>query len=169
MSEWNWMMGESSHDEIIQSTDSYVVHARGFTVGADIWFDEYSVHKSHNHLWNEYIRHRYDGDEYIGDWDTEKVNVDKPVLYWSITGAASFIVQHPSTYKFDDKSLEQLQLTLEAMGCDGGVSVRVNKPDIEETSSGHTKNILQKIKESGKMDENYKCEEILAANGVDDL
>jgi len=163
-----WVLGETTWNDLIQVTDNYVVHARGFTVGDNIWLDEYSVHRSHYHLWDTQMEEFYEAAEYSGRWGEYDPEIDESVLYWSITGAPTFIVQHPKTLMFDDRALEQLKGTLQALDCPNDVSVRIQKP--ETSGNGHAKSILQSVKDGGTVvSSRHDVVDIISADGVSDL
>lgn len=89
----NWRTRPRKWNDLVQVTDSYVVHARGFTIGEDVWIDHYAVHGGHKSWWNKKLE-----DEYDHSWDHEDV------LYWSVTGSGTFIMQYP---RFPEASREQ--------------------------------------------------------------
>lgn len=84
-----WRTPRVPWSDLPQITDSYVVHARGFTIDGDVWFDPYSVRSSHSGLWSDVV-----SDHYDIEWDGSGHEIDE-VLYWSITGSETFVIDHP--------------------------------------------------------------------------
>lgn len=127
-----WKTPKKKYSEIPQVTDSYVVHARGFTVGNDIWFDYYALNKGHKFWWNSKLQ-----DEYGFNWDHGKV------LYWSITGSESFIIQYPRYEERTEEDIQRLNNTLDALevskNCnivwasnDDGDRIMIDRNDVKE-------------------------------------
>lgn len=105
--ELSWATPESTYDSLIQVTDSYVVHARGFTVEQDIWLDEYAINFGHKRWWLTQIE-----DIYERSWDEHNPH---DVLYWSITGASKILVQAPGFNTVSREGVARMMQTLAAL------------------------------------------------------
>lgn len=90
-----WKTEPTSWDDLIQVRAEYVIHARGFTVGPDVWLDEYSLYGDHANLWRQALERTYDDDFPTWDGDSYETLPRDDVLYWSVTGAPSLLVQYP--------------------------------------------------------------------------
>lgn len=112
-----WKTSPTRYDQTVQYTDSYVVHGRGFTIDEDIWFDQYALHAGHHSHWNEIIRHEYDLPRWEPrqQWEKYAEEIDPTVVYWSITGAPTFLIQHPNDSYIEQRHWKLLAKTLDAM------------------------------------------------------
>jgi len=106
--EFNWITEEKEFQDLIQVTSDYVVHARGFTVGNDIWLDEYAVRGGHSMFWRKVLK-----DEYQCDYE-ELLPGD--MLYWSVTGSSVFILQYPLYNNAPDETEQYLMEFLDEFG-----------------------------------------------------
>lgn len=113
MNSLNWETAPKQWDQLIQVTDDYVVHARGWTVEDDILLDEYNAKLEHKRWWKEEL-----GDKYGFSWKDDRV------LYWSITGSNSFIVQYPRYGEHTESHIEQLRATLDELNVPDSINVR---------------------------------------------
>lgn len=104
MSELQWRLGETTWADLPHVTDNYVVHARGFVVGDEIWFNPLALFGGHRRFWNEYLADEYDTDT----WD----DFDRQTLYFSITGAPVFTIQHPSPDEVTPEAVGRLDALL---------------------------------------------------------
>lgn len=95
-----WAFGETVADDIQQMADQLTVHARGFVLETDVWFDEYAVMMGHKYAWNTKISKHYDEDSWV--------DVSDNCLYFSLGGTGSFILQHPIGHNITQKHLETL-------------------------------------------------------------
>lgn len=130
----NWRTPPKRYEQTIQYTDNYVVHGRGYTIGRDLWFDEYALRSGHHRHWNDVIRHEYGFPEWEPrtDWDGYAKSIEPSILYWSITGAPAFVMQYPD---YDDMTMrhwELLEATLETMHVDIDQRVRFSRNDDRE-------------------------------------
>lgn len=110
--------------ETVQFTDDYVVHGRGFTVGEDAWYDEYALHFGHDRFWNTQIADSSDWPEY-DDWRDIDEWADDPTIYWSVTGAQTFIVQHPRVDTVSDEWWSLLYQLLDDVDWPDSAAVRM--------------------------------------------
>lgn len=119
--------------ELPQVTDSYVVHARGFSVGSDLWLDAYNLYEEHSKHWNELVRHEYDYPELSVDWEDYADSIDEPYLYWSITGTSTLIIQHPHADTFTEDEVQLLYDIVTTLQIPGDVRVvcGVTNDDVE--------------------------------------
>jgi len=121
-------------EETVQYTDNYVVHGRGYTIGRDLWFDEYAIRSGHHSHWNDVIRHEYGFPKWEprADWDeyTEKINPE--VVYWSITGAPCFVIQSPEFDDMTNRHWYLLEATLESMHVDIDERIEFSSDDDKE-------------------------------------
>lgn len=101
----NWKTSPTQWSELVQVTDSYVVHARGFTVDGDIWLDHYAVNGGHKRWWNNKLE-----EIYGHSWDHENV------LYWSVTGSGTFLMQFPRYENATDVQKQNLKKFLKTFG-----------------------------------------------------
>lgn len=113
----NWQTPPKLFEETVQVTDGYVVHGRGWTIGEDIWFDEYALRSGHHSHWNNVLKDEYGFPEWPGgmDWSKYAEGIDPYVVYWSITGAPTFLVQFPFFNDMEERHWELLGATLEEM------------------------------------------------------
>jgi|GEM_PF-6806419 len=106
--ELSWFYDERRYDELLQVTDAYVVHARGFTVEDQIVLDEYALNGGHKRWWQQKL-----ADEFDRDWRDDGPN---QVLYWSITGSGTFTIQYPGLAAASVESIGRVKQTWDAMG-----------------------------------------------------
>lgn len=99
--EFSWKTAKKPFSELTQVQDDYVVHARGFTVDTDVWLDEYAVLGGHKMAWKQVIGKIYDKpyEYYLPD----------NMLYWSVTGSSTFVLQHPTYYNAPDGTAQYLK------------------------------------------------------------
>lgn len=99
--EYDWKTQFIHYDDLIHTRREYVVHARGFTLDEDVWFDQYAVRKGHSRFWHDIISDNYENAE---QWD----DVSDNSLYWSLTGSGSFVLQHPKIENMNKKHTRNL-------------------------------------------------------------
>lgn len=121
---YRWRTPKKQWDELVQVTDSYVVHARGWTVENDIWLDEYAVKSGHKKWWSRQLEEEYDGH-----WTDTYPN---QVLYWSITGGSAFILQQPQLDNLTDESVFRLKDTLDELQVPNDCEVHFSDGDYNE-------------------------------------
>lgn len=142
-----WKTRPRELNETVQFSDNYVVHGRGFLIENDVWFDEYTITGGHMPFYNEYIRHHYDKPEYPGDWPEhvrkEYEGEDVP-LYWSTTGAGSFLLQHPRYSNMDSEAWHRLYLLLEDMDADPTQPITIFR-EPPGSDGSHAQSILRAL------------------------
>jgi hypothetical protein len=125
----NWETTPVNWDELVQVTDGYVVHARGFTIDEDIWLDQYALHGGHHAHWNKILMDHYDAEkweprvpwpEYVED------HLGKETVYWSITGSPSFIIQFPLLEDITERQEELLKATFDTLSTPDYTNVTFN-------------------------------------------
>lgn len=99
--EYNWENQFIHYDDLIHTRREYVVHARGFTLDKDVWFDQYAVRQGHSRFWYDIISDNYENAE---EWD----DVSDNSLYWSLTGSGSFVLQHPKIENMNQEHTRNL-------------------------------------------------------------
>jgi len=104
MSDIVWKTPKRPLDEIIQDTDDYVVHGRGFLIENELWFDELASRGGHLRWWYGHLQHVYGTD----DWNDQDV-FDTVNIYFSITGASEFLLQHPEPEDFERETWKRLK------------------------------------------------------------
>lgn len=124
---FNWRAGKDDFDELIQVTDEYVVHARGFTVENEVWLDEYAVRSSHSSLWQQLLQ-----DEYGGSWRNGFPN---QTLYWSVTGTGVFLMQYPRIEDLTDEALYRLAHFLKSFNVSGDTQLTWKVNDDESATA----------------------------------
>lgn len=138
----NWKTPKVDVSESIHFEDDYVVHGRGFTIGDDIWYDEFAVYGGHIRLWNNVIVEEYDRFKETKKWPTRINYPDDDILYWSITGEGVFILQYPVVEHMDRGHIDMLVDTLDEIGFpdDAAVSFQSlpqGSSHISEIVNGH--------------------------------
>lgn len=142
-----WKTEPTTWDELIQVTDDYVVHARGFTIDEDIWLDEYSLRLGHHRCWNDLVRHEYGYPKWPDNvsWTLYSAqNIDRPAIYWSIIGDSMFTVQYPRLRNMGRERFALVEGTLEALEIDPDAEVRLENivEEHEVDSDSHAKSIV---------------------------
>jgi len=102
----NWATSPCMWKDLLQVTDSYVCHARGWTVYDDVYLDRYNVMGEHKRWWSTWL-----SEEYGCDWR----ETDKQTLYWSVTGSSAFLLQFPHYEDIEDEAFGRLIQTLRLM------------------------------------------------------
>jgi hypothetical protein len=141
----NWKSEPTTLPDTVQFTDNYVRHGRGFTIGADIWFDEYALYSTHMYLYNEHMRSHYDKPEYEDSWPAyvDEAFADEPIpLYWSVTGNGAFTLQHPRSGRMDVEAWQRLYRLLETLEAPSEMNISVHRQP-PETGSAHARSILR--------------------------
>lgn len=123
-----WKFGETTADNIQQIKEQLTVHARGFVVGTDVWFDEYAVMMGHKYAWEQIIQQYYDGLNWV--------DVSDNGLYFSIVGSGSFVLQHPIGYNITQKHLETLYALCELMEFDADYTLTIRHEEYDPYLDG---------------------------------
>jgi len=105
--ELEWYYDEIQYDDLLQVSDGYVVHARGFTVEDQVVVDQYALNGGHKRWWQQKLV-----DEFDRDWRDDDPN---QVLYWSVTGSGTFTIQYPGLAIASVESIGRIKQTWEAM------------------------------------------------------
>lgn len=165
-----WMTEEKSWDELIQITDNYVVHARGFTIGDDLYLDEYSLRSEHHRWWNDIVRHYYNLPEYgrRQNWNVYAgKNIEQTWVYWSINATGMFLLQNPKKEYLDEETFNLAMETLDALDTpeDAVVKFEPSRSD-DDSASSHAQAILKKVDNPQHNKHKYEYGEI---DGIETL
>lgn len=144
----NWKTEPIDYDDLLQVTDNYVVHARGFTIGNDIWFDQYALRLGHHRYWNDVVRYEYNFPEWepYTSWTLySSQNIRQNTVYWSIVGSGLIVIQYPRLRSMGEHCYELAVKTLEAMNVPDNTEVRFEniEPDQDKGATSHAQSILQ--------------------------
>lgn len=149
-----WKTPHKKIPELVQTTDDYVVHARGIMVDNEVWFDEYCIATGHLNAWNKDIRNEYGLPRVTPnrDWNEYQLEYFEDIpLYFSYTGSNTFILKYPHRQLLTDDGRWRLYLLLESMDAPDKQTISfLNYPLGASDDNVHAQNILQKLKEEGK-------------------
>lgn len=116
VSELVWKTEKTEWGKLVQITDGYVVHARGFTIGKDIWLDGYAVRVDHSTLWDTVMSEHYEDIKWSGSGrGTFPDYRGLQSLYWSITGLGSFLMQAPKLTDIKPEAVARLSMLLDEL------------------------------------------------------
>lgn len=142
-----WKTEPRQYEDLIQITDEYVVHARGFTIGSDIWLDEYSLRLGHHRYWNDVLRYEYGCPEWESgvSWTLYSANqIEQENIYWSILGSGLITIQYPRLRNMDEEEFELVMKTLDELDVPDSTEVRfesvIEESDVDANS--HSKNLV---------------------------
>lgn len=133
---WDWQTPPRQWDELLQVTDDYVVGARGYCIGTDVWLDEYAVFGGHSGLWNRQMVDAYE----IDSWDaTEELDwfdaqFADTMYYWSVTGGQNVVVRYPRLAQTTDRQVAMLGYFFrDGLGAPGDAALVWSIDDRDET------------------------------------
>lgn len=143
----NWKSEPTVLPDTVQFTDNYVRHARGFTIGEDIWFDEYSLYSTHMYLYNEIVGPHYEKPSYDDSWPeyVDEAYAGEPSpLYWSVMGNETVTLQHPRAGRMDAEAWQRLYWLIQEFEAPGAMNISMYR-DPPSSGNAHADSILRAL------------------------